>query len=364
MPLEITATKHTQDSEIAKMVGTFIDVGSDWTTISQTTHPSDVITVYKPDNKLLCKIQWNAIPIDLCKTGYDAYRHVGKHNIGTNRGLAAGSTRNRTYGYEKGIYVDSSVFGYLSSTNHKTPCRMTRFNRDHFDKYTSGLPFVYAIDKCFRQHIPEAYKKQLHEARKTEFHIPSTAFSTVTVNYNFRTALHCDSGDYRDGFGNLVVLHSQNDVIVKGVISCALLFPQYKVAVYLDTGDFMAMDVHELHCNSSLNSEVNRLSFVCYLRDSMYKCTDINKRLMGIYGSLGEKHDNEEIFNSIVGKDCVKNVLGHGKTGLEWWEKVSSNGRFKLQYKHKQYIFWDNETGQKINNLIPALEYILKNNTI
>ena len=39
-----------------------------------------------------------------------------------------------------------------------------------------------------------------------EFAIGNTAFSTVTINYSWRTALHKDAGDYMDGFGNLIVI--------------------------------------------------------------------------------------------------------------------------------------------------------------
>ena len=79
-----------------------------------------------------------------------------------------------------------------------------------------------------------------------------------------------------------------------------LLFPQYKIAVSLGKGDFMAMDVHEWHCNTEMREEsedkkfnssipeiyrndketgtqgieklYSRLSFVCYLREKLADC--------------------------------------------------------------------------------------------
>jgi hypothetical protein len=44
------------------------------------------------------------------------------------------------------------------------------------------------------------------EQSSQDFIIKDTAFSTVTVNKNFRTAGHYDNGDLKEGFGNLGVI--------------------------------------------------------------------------------------------------------------------------------------------------------------
>jgi len=91
------------------------------------------------------------------------------------------------------------------------------------------------------------------------------------VNKNFRTALHCDVGDLKEGFGNLVVV-SEGEY--KGGYT---LFPQYSVGVNCQNGDFLAMDVHQWHCNSEIEGEGTRLSFVFYLREKMIKECPLNK---------------------------------------------------------------------------------------
>ena len=50
-------------------------------------------------------------------------------------------------------------------------------------------------------------------------------------------------------------------------------FPQYGVAVDARHGDFVAMDVHQWHCNTSIVGN-GRLSVVCYLRSGMLKCAE------------------------------------------------------------------------------------------
>jgi hypothetical protein len=103
-----------------------------------------------------------------------------------------------------------------------------------------------------------------------------------------------DAGDLRDGFGNLSVLERGK---YHGGYT---LFPRYRIGFDLRTGDFLAMDVHEWHCNTEMyetasdkkyNKSIpniylndittgtqgvdklySRLSFVCYLREKLIHC--------------------------------------------------------------------------------------------
>ena len=109
--------------------------------------------------------------------------------------------------------------------------------------------------------------------------------------------MHRDAGDYRDGFGNLTVIERGN---YHGGYT---IFPQYGVAIDLRNNDFVAMDVHQWHANTPLyeteedkkynetitsdfkdNPEVGtaglyqkytRISFVCYLREKIVNCPDV-----------------------------------------------------------------------------------------
>ena len=166
---------------------------------------------------------------------------------------------------------------------------MTQFTRDQVDKWESALPLIKSANKMFSKLTPQKHKNQLQRAAQTsDYQITDTAFSTVTINYNYQTATHKDKGDYDKGFGNLIVLEKnkcvENSWAYKGGY---LGFPQYKIAVDVRQGDFLAMDVHEWHCNTKLiktnNSNTNtsnneplldygRLSMVCYLRKNMIKC--------------------------------------------------------------------------------------------
>ena len=206
--------------------------------------------------------------------------------------------------------VASNPIGYYESSNNFSvlPCRLTHFTRTNYNKYIDGLDFIKHIDKMFKKLIPDSYEKQLERAnQKSHLKIPDTCFSTITINRNFRTAVHKDAGDFKDGFGNLTVIERGK---YHGGYT---VFPQFGVGVDVRSGDFLAMDVHQWHSNTPIyetkedkdfndklekvykdNPEVGtvgldknytRLTFVCYLREKILDCpTKIDERFLGPSG--------------------------------------------------------------------------------
>ena len=134
------------------------------------------------------------------------------------------------------------------------------------------------IDKTYKELSPFYYNKQKERANESPLYlIGNTCFSTLTLNYNWRTACHYDEGDYLDGLSIISVL---GDDKWEG---CLIGFPKYKVAVEVRVGDIIIMNSHEMHCNTEFlvppdnngNAEYNRLSVVLYLRQNMNKCKSI-----------------------------------------------------------------------------------------
>ncbi len=267
------------------------------------TKDCDVYCIKNNEKVLLARFRKNVIPQNLSKIALEELEETAKKKH-DNRGAAGGAldldklpkyvNKNSMYkrskyvirGYESlktgkmveqiiGNQVSSNIIGYYDKPDRNLgkdapPCRLTQFNKNNMEKFKKVVPFLNAINKQFRLLIPKRYRKQRKRANKTNFVIDKTAFSTVTVNHNWRTALHKDSGDYKDGFGNLVVC-------TKGeYLGGYTGFPQYGVAFDVRQGDFLAMDVHEWHCNTEMkgkgNKEFSRMSVVCYLREKMLRC--------------------------------------------------------------------------------------------
>ena len=342
MPIKkLVANKIFTDEEIKEYQGTWIDE-------SFIKHPiveEDTDVYYINDDgceKLLLKFRKNVITDNEIRLGWKSYKDLAKPSRG--RGASAGPidlsgqywgkrtvVNNKkwmtNYLTPKGEVskmkvnnqVASNAIGFFDADNKmcKLPCRLTHFTRTNFDKYQEGFPFLQKIDKLYNTLIPEAHKRQLDRANiKSHLKIPGTAFSTVTINRNFRTALHRDAGDFREGFGNLTVIERGK---YHGGYT---VFPQFGVAINLRNNDFVAMDVHQWHSNTKMyeteedkayneaipkvykdNPDVGtagiyelytRISFVCYLREKLLKCPDdIDPRFL-------TKSDNHKI------KDIIK----------------------------------------------------------
>ena len=254
---------------------------------------------------ILARFRKNVIPDTLSSIALEELEESSKKKH-DNRGAAAGALDldllpkyvNRNHmvkrskyvirGYESlkngnmvsqiiGNRVSSNIIGFYDKPDRNLgkgapQCRLTQFNKNHMEKFQRVTPFLEAINRQFKKLMPREHKKQLERARKTDFVIGDTAFSTVTINHNWRTALHCDSGDFKQGFGNLVVCE-------RGKYSGGYTgFPQFGVAFNVRQGDFLAMDVHQWHGNTALQGKKDkyaRMSVVCYLREKMLRCENL-----------------------------------------------------------------------------------------
>jgi len=321
-PKILVVNKLLTDEEVASKEGTWIEESDiKYPIINENTD------VYYLNNKkervLLLKFRKNCINNALIKLGWDSYKDLAKASRG--RGASAGpiatdsvywkkrnlvNTNKWSTGYltPKGEIskmkvnnqVASNPIGFYESSKNlgaNLPCRLTHFTRTNYEKYNQGLPFIQKIDNLFQKLIPDSYAKQRERAdKKSHLKIPETSFSTVTINRNFRTALHKDAGDFKGGFGNLTVIERGN---YHGGYT---VFPQFGIGIDLRTNDFVAMDVHQWHANTPLyeteedkklneklepafkdNPEVGtagiyekytRISFVCYLREKIITCDD------------------------------------------------------------------------------------------
>lgn len=268
--------------------------------------------------KLIARLRKNVIPHDIIELAWKNFYNAS--SASRNRGAAAGpidlkskywtrrkptqvsghSARYMENGKVSKMRVNNNVFSSVLGYFEKTPfmglpCRLTSYTQKYFEEFKNGTPYIEEIDQLFKKLVPDRYKAQYAQAhKKPDFQIGNTAFSSVTMNRNFRTGLHMDAGDLRAGFGNLSVIERGK---YKGGYT---LFPRYKVGFDLRTGDFLAMDVHEWHCNTDMHESAedkafnkalpevykndketgtqgieklySRLSFVCYLRENLIKC--------------------------------------------------------------------------------------------
>jgi len=229
----------------------------------------------------LCKNQINQTLQDQATT---AFLKLAKKTTG-NRGYASGKpegskvVRVMVDGQSMSMKrSNSNIAGFYDKPDrrHKkyfktdVACRKTAFTHHNLNLWKTGLPFIQKCSELYHQHGRKYHDIQQleYERIQHDYKIPETVFTTVTVNYNWRTSCHKDTGDYSKGLGNLIVTG-------KDFSGCYLGFPQFKICIKVEPSDFLLMDVHQWHCNTEinlLNSDAYRISYVMYLRENMSKC--------------------------------------------------------------------------------------------
>lgn len=258
---------------------------------------------YKPNGEILLIYKKNVLSDGVCKNAWPSLRKAAV--MSQNRGIAAGilsdnpelrhgnrvkkaapgfiskmrarplkqdgTVSNTNYAQQ----VESGIIGYFDRNARFPYCRQTAFLIKDADKWENVLPFIRSVDAVFKKNCPERYNIQKAKIEETsdDFVINGTAFTTITVNKNWQTAVHQDKGDLREGFGVLSALCAGN---FKG---CYFCYPKYKVAVDLRTRDVVLADVHEWHGNTPIigleidgKKHYERISCVFYMRANMVYC--------------------------------------------------------------------------------------------
>lgn len=261
--------KQISDADADRLKGSFLQENSYDLLVD---HDADG---YDLTGNLLFRYRKNAIAFDLLQSGYRAFEKSIEKTDG--RGMASGSSHKRirsdgsVSNITIGNHVQSGNVGYMDAGAMIHYCRKTAFARKYFDEFTAGIPFVQHIDGLYKKLCPVHYEKQIGISRATNqnYRIADTAFTTVTVNENFATAVHKDAGDYPEGFGNLIIYREGH------YEGCNFCLPQYRVAINMQNCDVLFVDVHQWHGNTpfrDMSADYKRIAFVMYYREYMVKC--------------------------------------------------------------------------------------------
>jgi hypothetical protein len=257
----------------------------------------DDVDCFDNKGKLIFIFRKNTIPQELSKVAYKNLISFSKkpHD---NRGLVAGKIHKdkiasdkvlwdksqnpfRLKGYNSkytnnyinlsyGNISRSNIIGYFERKLIDKRVKKTQeelgllsgFNRNFPDKWKNVLPYIQQVANIYKKNAPIEYNIQNSECNKTKYRIEETPFTTITLNYNFRTALHKDSGDFKEGLSCLTVLEQGE---YEGYY---LGLPNIRVAIDVREGDVLLFNPHYYHCNTELltNQEYNRVSLVFYAR--------------------------------------------------------------------------------------------------
>lgn len=196
--------------------------------------------------------------------------HLQKHILTSDKRKIAGASN-----IKERVLVNSGIIGFYDRLTpdmkkqlggvHKAG-RATAYNWHYPHAWEAVRPLFRILDKWYKKTSPEYYRILHKQAKKVEpeLLIKGTSFSTVTVNRDWRSATHRDSG-------NLSSAPSVIAVLGENFTGGGLGFPEIGVVVSMGPGDAILLDGHEPHGNTQLHVHKGgcRFSLVCYLREDM-----------------------------------------------------------------------------------------------
>jgi len=238
--------------------------------------------VVKPDTSPLCVYLPGALRHEMADA-YDVL-HMLKDERTDNRGDASGTARAKRGDQKRtrSSLISSAVIGAVDPGGIYHFCRLTSWTGTHLPEWQSLQPLLQAIDRNLGHHVPNRWERQRQAVLgvPSEWVVPGTIFTTVTVNNTYSTGVHADSGDYGPGFSTLAV--SRRGDFEGGWF----VFPKWRIGIDMQDGDLLLLDAHELHGNTVLrrpdgqpataaelrSGAFERISVIAYLRSGMTKC--------------------------------------------------------------------------------------------
>jgi hypothetical protein len=169
--------------------------------------------------------------------------------------------------------VKSGTIGFFGRDSQNPWGRACGWNVLNAHQFSKVLPLIRRIDEAFRLAVPQRYDAQRRFCNRLDprFVIEGTCFTTITVNKNFRTYAHRDSGDLSQGLSNLAVFSNGREFG-----GGHLVLPEFNLEFTLKPRDLLFIANHEyIHENTAieaLDPESERISIVCYAREDLAFC--------------------------------------------------------------------------------------------
>lgn len=243
-------------------------------------------TVLKPDGSVLLKYLPETLPLEYVEPSWEDFHDV----------LTPSKNSLRPAIYFSANQGAEGVLGFMDPVYPLPFCRATRLTREHLESFKQSLPMIRAAGQLMATHMPERYDAQMAACEGThpDYIIPSTPFTTLTLNRDVTATYHTDKGDLKAGIGVIATTWAAKVDGAWKVVSensapgGYLVYPKYRVAVNVQTQGLLLCDVHEVHGVTPITGPAGswaRLSYVLYYREHMHKCNSLKEETQRLNNS-------------------------------------------------------------------------------
>jgi Oxygenase domain of the 2OGFeDO superfamily len=168
----------------------------------------------------------------------------------TNRN---GRTSPRSGVNERVLEVLEGRQGILGYTGK--PLRQTALTIEHSEMAEGNRRLIELVDRLYKKHAPHLYAKQAAALRSApQVRFWETAFTTIYLAKNFRTAYHRDSGNLHGVFSALMPTGK--------FTGGELILPRWRIGIAFKPGDLLLFDPQQIHGNLPIQGE--RVSAAIY----------------------------------------------------------------------------------------------------
>jgi hypothetical protein len=243
--------------------------------VDQTIDQDTVVIA--PDGSIIAVFLKQVIKPSLLRRAFKYWRTVNE--FPDNRATAVGSPslvrlkKDGSLGDHKGVPksvlkvlkkqgVRTGTLGYLDASPDKG-FQKTRLTKKHPKMLQRNKTLIELVDKKYKQYLRNIHAIQRAEVKKApRFRLWHTAFSTIYIAKNFRTAYHTDSGN---------LLGMMTALMAMGNFTCGeLVLPRWGIAFALKPGDLLFFDPQQLHGNLPFEGKGLSAAYFCARR--IVKC--------------------------------------------------------------------------------------------
>jgi hypothetical protein len=244
------------EKEAAKLVGQFPDRSHANLTIDVDTK------VMAPDGIITAVLLCNVIPSKLHNLAYElskpVYGRLGNRStaVGTES-LPQHTRKDGTLSEYRG--VNERVLNFLKARQGMLGyrrCRKTPLTIKRPEMLDGNERLVKRVDELYAEHLPTFHAMQRAEVEKApRCRLRNTAFSTIYVAKNLRTAYHPNQGN---------LLGVMTALMPMGKFTGGeLVLVRWRIAIAFKPGDLLLFDPQQLHGNLPFEGERLSAAFYC-----------------------------------------------------------------------------------------------------
>jgi hypothetical protein len=171
----------------------------------------------------------------------------------------------------------SNVMGTIDRSGRIPYGRLTASTAKRWDDWVANLGLIQEINEHFRVLMPEKFEflsERMSKVKDERYNMFGTAFSTLTLNNNFRVATHRDGNNAEQGTAALFVME------VGDWKGGEFVFPELNLGFDIREGDLFIGDnqglQHSMLPFYDMTPDAENIMGVLYQRDSVVRLDDLD----------------------------------------------------------------------------------------